>query len=72
MEDERRRRQVLHRQARELEYKVFSYFKREAYAGMTVNDIAKAQERTAEACDITTGSMQRIISEGNVAIYHSL
>jgi hypothetical protein len=32
MESERRRRQILHRQARDLVYKVFSYFKREADA----------------------------------------
>jgi hypothetical protein len=41
---ERHRRQVLHRQARELVYKVFIYFKREADAGMPVHDVAKAQD----------------------------
>jgi hypothetical protein len=52
MKGERRRRQVLHRQARELVYKVFSYFKHEADAGMPVHEVAKAQERTAEVCDV--------------------
>jgi hypothetical protein len=51
MEDERRRCQVVRRQARELVYKVYSYFKRESDAGMPVHDVAKAQERTAEACE---------------------
>jgi ABC-type proline/glycine betaine transport system ATPase subunit len=72
MEGERRRRQILHRQARELVYKVFSYFKREENAGMQGHGVAKAQERTAEACDISIKSVQRIISEGNVAICMSL
>jgi hypothetical protein len=62
MEGERRRRQVLHRQARVLVYKVFSYFKREADAGMPVHDVAKAQERTAEAYDVSIRSVQRIIT----------
>jgi hypothetical protein len=31
---------------------VCSYFKREEDAGMPVHDVAKAQERAAEACDI--------------------
>jgi hypothetical protein len=44
MESERRRCQVLHRQVRDLVYKVFSYFKREADAGMPVHDVAKAQD----------------------------
>jgi hypothetical protein len=44
MEGEGRRCQVLHRQARELVYKVLSYFKREAAAGMPVHDVAKAQD----------------------------
>jgi hypothetical protein len=39
---------------------------------MPVHYVAKAQERSAEACDISIGSMQRIISEGNVAICISL
>jgi hypothetical protein len=34
---------VLHRQARELLYKVSSYFKSEADAGMPVHDVAKEQ-----------------------------
>jgi hypothetical protein len=69
MEDERRRRQVLHRQATELVYKIFSYFKRETDAGMPVHDVAKAQERTAEVCDTSTRIVQRIISEGSVAVF---
>jgi hypothetical protein len=44
MESERRRHQVLHRQARGLVYKVFSYFKREADASMPNLDVAKAQD----------------------------
>jgi hypothetical protein len=51
MEGERRRRQVLHRQTREMVYKVFSYFKSEADAGTPVHDVAKAEERTADAYD---------------------
>jgi hypothetical protein len=72
MEGERRRRQVLHRQAREMVYKVFRYFRREADAGMSVHDVANAQERTAESCDISTAGVQRIINEGNVAVVSSL
>jgi hypothetical protein len=68
MEGERRRRQVLRRQARELVYKVFSYFNREADAGMPVHFVAKSQERTGHECNIIIGSVQRIISDGNVAI----
>jgi hypothetical protein len=45
MEGERRRRQVLHKQARELVYKVFSYFKREAESGMPVHDIAHRKNK---------------------------
>jgi hypothetical protein len=46
------------RQTRELVYKVFSYFKRQADdAGMSVHDVVKAQERTAEACDISIKSV---------------
>jgi hypothetical protein len=42
MEGERRRRQVLQRQARELVYNVFGYFKRKVDAGMPILDAAKA------------------------------
>lgn len=41
---ERHRRRVLHGQAREMVYKVYSHLKREAGAGMPVHDVAKAQE----------------------------
>jgi hypothetical protein len=40
--------QVLHRQARRLVYKVFTYFKREADAGMPVLDVGKAQDGCTE------------------------
>jgi hypothetical protein len=40
-------------------YKVFSY---EADASMPVHDVAKAQQCTAEVCDIRIESVQRIIS----------
>jgi hypothetical protein len=53
-------------------YKLFSYFKREANAGMPVHEIRKVQERTAEACDINIGSVQRIISAGSVTVCLSL
>jgi hypothetical protein len=72
MEGERRERQVLHRQARELVYNVFSYFKREADAGMPVHDVAKAQKRTAEVQNISIRNEQRVISNGNVAVCISL
>jgi hypothetical protein len=72
MEGERRRHQVLHRQATESVYKEFTYFMREAEVGMPVHDVAKAQESSAKACDISTGSAQRIIREGDVAICISL
>jgi hypothetical protein len=68
MEGERRRCQVLQRQARELVYKVFSYFKREADSGLSIHDAAKQQERGAERCDVSIGRVHGIISEGNVAI----
>jgi hypothetical protein len=45
-----------------LVYKVFGYFKREADASMPVHDVAKAQERTAEECEISFRSVQRIVS----------
>jgi hypothetical protein len=48
--------------------KVFGYLKHEADAGMPVHNVAKAQECTAEACNISIGNVQRIISDGNVAI----
>jgi hypothetical protein len=51
MEGERRRLQVLHRQTRELVYKVLSCVKCEAVAGIPVRGVAQAQERTAKACD---------------------
>jgi hypothetical protein len=44
MEGESHRCQVLHRQVRELVYKVFSYFKCEADTSMPVHDVAKAQD----------------------------
>jgi hypothetical protein len=72
MEGERRRRKILLRQAGEAVYKVFSNCKREADTGVPVGDIVKAQERTAEACDTSIGSVQRINGEDNVAICLSL
>jgi hypothetical protein len=39
---------------------------------MPVHDVAKTQQRTAEACDMIIGSAQTIIREGNVAICISL
>jgi hypothetical protein len=50
MEGERRRCQVLHRQARELVYKVFTCFKSEADAGMPFLDVAKAQDVCVCVC----------------------
>jgi hypothetical protein len=35
---------------------------------MPVHDVAKAQERIAEACDFSIRTLQRIISAGNVEI----
>jgi hypothetical protein len=39
---------------------------------MPVHNVAKAQECPAKVCDISTGIVQRIISEGNVTICISL
>jgi hypothetical protein len=55
-----------------LAFKEFSFFKREADAGMPGHHFAKAQERTADEWDISIGRVQRIISQGNVAICISL
>jgi hypothetical protein len=35
---------------------------------MPVHDVALAHERSAEACDIGKGCVQRIINDGNVAM----
>jgi hypothetical protein len=43
---------------------MFSYFKHEADASMPVHDVAKPQDHTAETCDISKRTVQRIISEG--------
>jgi hypothetical protein len=51
---------------------VYTYYKHEAGASMPVYDVAKAQERTAQACDFNIEIVQRIISEGNVANVISL
>jgi hypothetical protein len=50
-------RKVLHRQTRELVYKVFSYFKCEADVGMAGHYVSKVRERTVEACDVSLGSV---------------
>jgi hypothetical protein len=71
MRIERRGRKVLQKKARELVNKVFSYFKREADAGMSIHEATKAQERNAEPCDTSIRNLQRIISEGNLAIFLS-
>jgi hypothetical protein len=54
-------RHVLHRQTRELVYKLFSYFKCEADTGMPIHDVARVQEHNAEACVIDIAGVQRII-----------
>jgi hypothetical protein len=48
MEGECHRQHVLRRQAKEVVYEVFSYFKCEADAGMPAHDVAKAQECTTQ------------------------
>ena len=63
MEGESSKRQVLHRQAREMIFRVFNFFKREAEAGMPLCDVARAQERTSGACGVGVRSVQRIVSE---------
>jgi hypothetical protein len=35
---------------------------------MPVHDVAKAQELNAQACNFITGSVQRIISKGKIAV----
>jgi hypothetical protein len=49
-------------------YEVFSYFNREASAYVAAHGVARSQERTAEACDMSIETVQRIISERNVAV----
>lgn len=44
MDDERHRRQLPHRQARDWEYKVFRNFKRGADAGNPIHDLSKAKD----------------------------
>jgi hypothetical protein len=50
---------------------VYKIFISSADVGMPVHDVAKPQECTAEASDISTESVQRI-SEGNIAICISI
>ena len=57
------KRQVLHRQAREMIYKVHCYFQREAEKHVDFPHVARVQERTAEACGVGIRTVQRIVNE---------
>ncbi|KAJ4433614.1 hypothetical protein ANN_15924 [Periplaneta americana] len=64
------KRQVLHRQAREIVFKVYNYFKKineQNSAGHhgAGRNVANAQGTTAEACRVGLRTVQRIVSEGN-------
>lgn len=69
MEGDSIKRQVLHRQAREIVFKVYNYFKNineQNSAGHhgAGRNVANAQETTAEACGVSLRTVQRIVSEG--------
>ena len=68
METVRGKRQVLHKQAREMVYKVYSYFLREAEELADLPHVAKVQERTASACDVGIRTVQRIVNESNKSL----
>lgn len=70
MDPGREKRQVLHRQAREIVFKVYLYFvsieQQTARCGeCKERDVATPQKKTAEACGIGLRTVQRITSYGN-------
>lgn len=76
MEKEKPKREVLHRQAREMVYKVHQYFVNEARemkcpTCATDNSVARTQVRTAKACGIGLRTVQKIISEGKISLNNS-
>jgi hypothetical protein len=54
---------LLHRQARGTVFKVFRCSKLELDNGRPVHDIAKYQERTAEACGVGLSTVKCIVNE---------
>lgn len=69
--EQRRKQPVLHKQARELIYKVNAYFKKEASAvednGGPACSVVKCAKQTAEACGVGVRSVQRIVNEGKLS-----
>lgn len=61
--ENRNRRMVLQTQAKEIIFRVYRYFRKEADAGRPLTDVARVQERTASACGVSIKTVQRIISE---------
>lgn len=73
MGDKEKSRQVLHKQARHIVFRVYQFFKRESEQGTDIArgafpSVAKCQERTAQACDVGLRTVQRIASEANISI----
>ena len=69
MDEDEGRRQILHRQAREIIFKVYLYFlsvhQQTAGEGESRRcDVATPQEKTAAVCGVSFRTIQRVISEG--------
>jgi hypothetical protein len=54
---------VLHKQARYVVFKVFGYIKRDVDNGHPVYDVAKCQERAADACRVGLRTPQCTVKE---------
>lgn len=73
MSDGKQSRQVLHKQARGIVFRVYQYFKSLSSAESAPphgagRAVAKCQEQTAEACGIGLRTVQRISSEANASL----
>ena len=71
MENQNKKREVLHRQAREMVYKVYQYFQKEVRESScptcaTTSNVARTQMRTATACDVGLRTIQKIVGEGKI------
>ena len=79
MDAEKGQRQVLHRQTRELIFKVYLYFlsihQQKPSGGKSERcDVASLQEKTAAACGVSLCTVQRVTSEAkkNNNVFRSL
>ena len=68
MSDKDKTRQVLHKEAREIEFRVYQFFKRGAESETSAcSSVAKCQARTSDACGVGVKMVQRISSEMNAS-----